>query len=159
MAKRLHRSYDNKMLGGICGGLAEYFDVDPSIVRILAVISLFVSGGITILVYIVAWIILPLNEPGAVNSETPKPAPVRFDETPRISPWTSYLPGLVLIFFGSILLIREHWFWFAWHDMWPVILIALGLVLIFAGKRSPSKESHTVENQGRANAQNHGAVS
>ena len=159
MAKKLHRSYDNKMLGGICGGLAEYFDVDPSVVRILAVISLFVSGGMTILVYIVAWIIIPLNEPGAVSAEKPKPALVRFDETPRISPWTSYMPGLVLIFFGSILLVREHWFWFAWRDMWPIILIALGLVLIFAGKRSPSRESQTLENQGHSNAQNHGAAS
>ncbi len=159
MAKRLHRSYDNKMLGGICGGLAEYFDVDPSVVRILAVISLFVSGGMTILVYIVAWIIIPLGEPGGVRTEKPKQEPVRFNETPRISPWTSYLPGLVLIFFGSILLIREHWLWFAWRDMWPVILIALGLVLIFAGKRSPSKESLTTENQGHANTQNHGALS
>ncbi len=159
MAKKLNRSFENKMLGGICGGLAEYFDVDPSVVRILAVISLFVSGGMTILVYIVAWIIIPLNESGSISSEKPKTAPVSFNETPRISPWTSYLPGFALIFFGSILLVREHWFWFAWRDMWPVILIALGLALIFAGKRSPSKESQTAENQGQANAQNHGAVS
>ncbi len=159
MAKRLHRSHDNKMLGGICGGLAEYFEVDPSVVRILAVISLFVSGGMTILVYIVAWIIIPLNEPGAVNSEKPKAVPVQLNAPPSISPWTSYLPGLALIFFGSILLIREHWFWFAWRDMWPAILIALGLVLIFAGKRSPSKESQVSESPRQANAQNHGTLS
>ena len=159
MAKRLHLSYESKMLAGVCGGLAEYFDVDPSVVRILAVISLFISGGITFLVYIVAWMILPKNEPGTIISEMPKPAQVRFDETPRLSPWTTYLPGTALIFFGSILLIREHWFWFSWHEMWPVILIAFGLVLIFAGKRSPGKETHTVENQGNSNAQNHGAVS
>lgn len=159
MAKRLHRSFESKMLGGVCGGLAEYFDVDPSVVRILAVISLFVSGGMTILVYIVAWIILPINEAGAVSTEASKQEPVRFNETPRISPWTSYLPGLALIFLGSILIIREHWFWFAWRDMWPVILVALGLILIFAGKRSPSKEHQTVENQGHINAQNHGTVS
>lgn|SRR5574341_532662 len=159
MAKRLLRSYDNKMLGGICGGLAEYFDVDPSVVRILAVISLFISGGMTILVYIVAWIIIPLSEPGGASTEKPKAVPVKYAETPTISPWTSYLPGLVLIFFGSLLLIREHWFWFAWRDMWPVILIALGLVLIFAGKRSPSKEEQTSEVPNQSNTQNHGALS
>jgi len=158
MAKRLYRSFDNKMLGGICGGLAEYFDVDPSVMRILAVISLFISGGMTILVYIVAWIIIPLNEP-SITAEKPKVVPVKVGEPPRISPWTTYMPGLVLIFFGSMLLIREHWFWFAWRDMWPAILIAVGLVLIFAGKRSPSKESHVSENHGQSNAPNHGAIS
>ena len=159
MAKRLFRSYDNKMLGGICGGLAEYFEVDPSVVRILAVISLFISGGMTILVYIVAWIIIPLNEPGQVGTEKPKAVPVKFDATPKISPWTSYLPGLILIFLGSLLLIREHWFWFAWRDMWPVILIALVLVIIFAGKRSPSKEGEAAEVHNHSHPQNHGAVS
>ena len=159
MAKRLMRSYDNKMLGGISGGLAEYFDVDPSVVRILAVISLFVSGGMTILVYIVMWIIIPLNEPGQAVSEKTKAVPVQLNAPPRISPWTSYLPGLALIFFGSLLLIREHWFWFAWRDMWPAILIALGLILIFAGKRSPDKESQVSESHGHANAHNHGALS
>ncbi len=159
MPKRLHLSYESKMLGGVCGGLAEYFDVDPSVVRILAVISLFLSGGITFMVYIVAWMILPKSEPGAVSTESAKPMTVKFDETPRLSPWTTYLPGIALIFFGSILLIREHWFWFSWHEMWPVILVALGLILIFAGKRSPSKAHQTVENQGHVNAQNHGTVS
>lgn len=159
MAKKLFRSYDNKMLGGICGGLAEYFDVDPSVIRILAVISLFVSGGMAILIYVVAWIIIPQNEPGAIGAEKPKAAPVRFDETPRVSPWTSYLPGLALIFFGSLLLIREHWLWFSWGEMWPVILIALGLVLIFTGKRSLGKEQQTMAENENSKSQNHGAVS
>jgi phage shock protein C len=159
MAKRLYRSYENKMLGGICGGLAEYFDVDPSVMRILAVISLFVSGGMTILVYIVAWIIIPLSEPGPVATGKPKTEPVRMDEIPRVSPWTSYLPGLALIFFGSLLLIREHWLWFSWGDMWPIFLIALGLVLIFTGKRSLGKEQQISAENENTKAQNHGAVS
>ena len=159
MAKRLFRSYDNKMLGGICGGLAEYFDVDPSVMRILAVISLFISGGMTILVYIVAWIIIPLNEPGQVSTEKPKAVPAKHDDTPRLSPWTTYLPGFALIFFGSVLLIREHWFWFSWGEMWPIILIALGLIMIFAGKRSPFRQEKSAEVHNHNNAQNHGATS
>jgi phage shock protein C len=159
MAKKLHRSFNDKMLGGICGGLAEYFDVDPSVMRILAVISLFISGGMTILVYIVAWIIIPLSDPGTVSTDKPRTAPVKMDQPPRVSPWTSYLPGLALIFFGSVLLIREHWFWFSWNEMWPIILIALGLILIFTGKRSLGKDHQTMAENENSKAQNHGAVS
>lgn len=159
MAKRLFRSYDNKMLGGICGGLAEYFDVDPSVMRILAVISLFISGGMTILVYIVAWVIIPLNEPGQPSTEKAKAVPVKRDDSPRLSPWTTYLPGLALIFFGSVLLIREHWFWFSWAEMWPIILIAVGLIMIFAGKRSSFWKEKSAEIPNHNNPQNHGAAS
>jgi len=46
------------MLGGVCGGLGEYFSIDPNIIRILCVLSVF-FGGAGILAYIIAWIIIP----------------------------------------------------------------------------------------------------
>ena len=58
MKKRLYRSKKDKMLAGICGGLAEYFDVDPSLVR-LATVLLCVYAGTGLLVYIIAAIIIP----------------------------------------------------------------------------------------------------
>lgn len=61
MQKRLYRSRKDQMLGGVCGGVAEYFDVDPSIVRILWVV--FTFSGMPLIAYIVAWIILPLQRP------------------------------------------------------------------------------------------------
>mgnify|MGYP006290387679 CR=1 FL=1 len=61
MEKRLYRSRNDQMLGGVCGGVAEYFNVDPSIVRILCV-ALFFSG-MSLIAYIAAWIILPLQRP------------------------------------------------------------------------------------------------
>ena len=58
--KRLYRSCENRILGGVCGGLAEYFDVDPVIVRLLWVLfSLAFGSGV--LAYIIAWIIIPRN--------------------------------------------------------------------------------------------------
>jgi len=58
--KRLYRSGKEKILGGVCGGLAEYFNVDPTIVRFLWV--LFILGfGTGLLAYIIAWIIIPKN--------------------------------------------------------------------------------------------------
>jgi phage shock protein C len=59
--KRLYRSKKEQMLGGICGGLAEYIDVDPSIIRLVLVVLIVLSWGLFILVYIAAWIIIPAS--------------------------------------------------------------------------------------------------
>ncbi len=56
--KRLYRSDTQKMLGGVCGGLAEYFNIDVSLVRLLWALTLF-FGGAGLLVYLIAWIIIP----------------------------------------------------------------------------------------------------
>src|SRR6266478_5447540 len=62
--KRLMRSSANSKIGGVCGGLAEYFEADPGIVRILVTLITIASGFVFgILSYVVAWIILPLAPP------------------------------------------------------------------------------------------------
>ncbi len=58
MSKKLYKSNTNKMLEGVCGGIAEYFGVDPTIVR-LAWVVFCVLGGSGILAYIIAAIIIP----------------------------------------------------------------------------------------------------
>lgn len=58
--KRLYRSRVNRLLGGVCGGLAEYFNVDPTIMRII-IILLTLLGGVMIVIYIVLWVIVPEN--------------------------------------------------------------------------------------------------
>jgi len=55
--KRLYRQPKNKMIGGVCTGLSEYFDIDPVIIRVLFVASLFIGMGF--LLYIILWIIIP----------------------------------------------------------------------------------------------------
>lgn len=64
MEKRLYRSRDERMIWGICGGLAKYLGVDPTIVRVLAVLSL-ILGGWGILAYIILWFIVPLEPSNA----------------------------------------------------------------------------------------------
>ena len=59
--KRLYRSGKDKILGGVLGGLAEYLNIDPTIIRVLYVILLFCSMGFIILAYLVGWIIIPRN--------------------------------------------------------------------------------------------------
>lgn len=56
-AKRLYRSRIEKMIAGVCGGIAEYFNVDPTLIRLVAILLLFSGPGL--IAYIVAWIIVP----------------------------------------------------------------------------------------------------
>jgi phage shock protein C len=58
MAKKFYRSRKNRVIAGICGGLAEYFDVDPIIVRLITLILVLSAGG-GLLAYVIAWIVVP----------------------------------------------------------------------------------------------------
>ena len=60
-SKRLYRSGRDKLLGGVCGGIADYVNIDPVVIRILWVIGAFASLGTAILIYIILWIIMPRN--------------------------------------------------------------------------------------------------
>jgi phage shock protein C len=63
MKKKLYRSLENRKLAGVCGGIAEYFDIDPVMVR-LAWVIFFLAGGAGVLAYILAWIIIPEKPAG-----------------------------------------------------------------------------------------------
>ena len=60
--KRLMRSRTDRKIGGVCAGLAEYFDLDPTLVRLLWVLLVF-FGGTGLLAYIILWIVLPEEPP------------------------------------------------------------------------------------------------
>jgi phage shock protein PspC (stress-responsive transcriptional regulator) len=136
MSKRLYRSTTNKMLSGVCGGLADYFDLDPTLIRLIAIVALFASGGLVILAYIVAWIIIPRDDI-AVDTSEPVESP-----SPRkngSASWHSFLPGIILICLGGIFLVREYCYWFSFSELWPVllILVGLGLIMLRSGRREP----------------------
>jgi phage shock protein PspC (stress-responsive transcriptional regulator) len=59
--KRLMRTNDGRMIAGVCAGLARYFDVDPTLIRVIFVLlALFAAGGV--LLYLILWVIMPLDE-------------------------------------------------------------------------------------------------
>lgn len=57
--KRLYRSRTSRILGGVCGGLSAYFDIDANLIRLLWVAMTVISIGLGVIVYIVAWILIP----------------------------------------------------------------------------------------------------
>jgi len=131
MNKRLYRSSTNKIIAGVCGGLGEYFAIDPVFVRVFAVLLAIIPHGFGLVAYIVAWIIIPKR--GDLVVEDAPPA-----KEQELSTWNSYLPGIILVGIGLLLLAREFWYWFDWEDFWPILLIVGGLYLIL--RRTGRKE-------------------
>jgi len=58
--KKLYRSTDNRWLVGVCGGIGDYFDIDATVIRVIFVLTAFIFGG-GLWIYIILWIIMPLN--------------------------------------------------------------------------------------------------
>jgi len=66
MVKKLYRSRDERMIWGICGGMAQHFGVDPTIVRVITVLTL-IFGGWSILAYIILYFVIPLEPEGGAG--------------------------------------------------------------------------------------------
>ena len=146
--KKLYRSRQNRVLGGVCGGIAEYFNIDPVIVRVVAV-AFFFMGGSALLAYIIGLIIIP-NEPFDLSvplTQAPMPGTTT---TPTAAPVVAAgannsLPlvlGIVLIFIGVVFLLHNipffnPFYWRAWHFarhfFWPSLLIVFGVYIIARG--------------------------
>ena len=57
--KKLYRSKKERMIGGVCGGIGEFLEIDPTVVRVIWAFATILSVGIGIIAYILAWIIIP----------------------------------------------------------------------------------------------------
>ncbi|WP_369018261.1 PspC domain-containing protein [Thermatribacter velox] len=124
MEKRLYRSRREKMIGGVCAGIAQYFDIDPTIVRLLAV-ALLLAGGTAIVAYIIAWIVVP-EEP-----ENSKSVIEASEEKPRSQNRREVL-GWILVIIGVLLVARYlmpiSLIWFPWGGK-----LFLGVIILIAG--------------------------
>lgn len=67
MIKRLYRSTTDRKIAGVCGGIAEYFDIDPTIVRVIAVLLLLPGGLPGFIPYVLFWIIVPNNPTSVIE--------------------------------------------------------------------------------------------
>jgi phage shock protein C len=57
--RKLYRSISQRQIGGVCGGLGEYLDVDPTIMRLIFVAGFFLTGSLTFWAYLVMWLVVP----------------------------------------------------------------------------------------------------
>lgn len=128
--KRLMRSRRDRIVAGVCGGLAAYLNIDPTLVRLLFVVLVFASGGILLVGYVVMWLIMPEEE--TMASGVPEDT-----GTPSVRPGLEHnrardlsILGLVLMAVGAYLLLRNLGIWSVTRYIWPVVLIGLGFVLL-----------------------------
>ena len=170
MEKRLFRSRTDRMLGGVCGGLGNYFSVDPSLMR-LAFVLLFVFGGSGFLLYLILWIVLPeegrayaspeettrtnaqeiagrarqfgqdiktafggasdtaaagSEDSSALSSSPAGSAPARSEASNG-----AWLLGLILVGLGGLFLLNNVFpGFFSFGQLWPVLLILIGVVML-----------------------------
>ena len=144
MEKKLYRDEPRKVIAGVCAGLADYFSVDVTLVRLLFVLALIYHGGGT-LAYIVLWIVMPkrigiFNEP--VVDYTVQDENRSFQSFKTKKPFknnrdVALIGGTVLILLGVFFLLDQLNmipYWFDFEQFWPVILVVIGLGLIFRSK-------------------------
>jgi phage shock protein C len=162
--RRLYRSVSDRKIGGVAAGTATYFDIDPSISRVLWLLLAIFTGGAFLLVYLVMWAVVP-EEPWAPGAPGPamaapaaggeaaaegEAAPPT-DET-AIAPatpsstWSKSVevsggPGPHVIF-GVILILIGGWFlaqqflpWLNFGLLWPIGLVVIGVIILVAALR------------------------
>lgn len=117
----LRRSTEDKVVAGVCGGLGRYFGVDPVWFRV-AFVVLTLGGGSGILVYLLAWLLIPEQRPGESLGRG------------RSSMDGSIVVGVALVAIGLMLLVNTLVPWFD-RVMWPLVVIAAGLALLYTGTR------------------------
>ncbi|MBE7176361.1 MAG: PspC domain-containing protein [Mucilaginibacter polytrichastri] len=142
--RKLYRNEFDKTIAGVCSGLAEYMNIDVTLVRLAFVLlAVFKGGGVVI--YIVLWIVLPakrfrddyvdyiVDEHGPARPVSPPP--------PRKNPDTgATIGGMILIAIGGYFLLDDFDIipdWFNIWQFWPLVLIGIGAVLIFGTKSKP----------------------
>ncbi len=131
--KRLYKSRADRMLDGVCGGVAEYFGLDSTLVR-LAWVLLTLVGGMGVILYIIAMIIMPANR-GEIPAAPEAPAPSR-ERNSRF--WGILLVAVGTVWFlGNLGLPLWHrWWGMAWDIVLPVMLILAGVAFMFGGRNS-----------------------
>jgi phage shock protein C len=159
--KRFYRSRTDRVLAGVCGGLAEYLNIDPLLIRLLFVVLALIGGG-GFLLYIILWLVtkeVPAGwqsatvTPPSENRQDPAPDQQPVEDSPKPQPvpareprpkkkYKGLIGGLVLITLGILFLIQEFSETLDFGDLWPVLLVVIGVGLLFiavAGRREDNK--------------------
>lgn len=152
--ERLYRSQTEKVIGGVAGGLADYFEIDVVLSRVVFVLLAFFGGG-GVLIYIVLWIVIPSQPfpystynskrkarqtandgPDDLQSETS----LENNNKPVKHSNTGLFAGVILIMLGLLFLGDKIFPWYNIADLWPLILVVIGIFIIKPSIFKPTKK-------------------
>lgn len=120
ITKKLYRS-NNRIIAGVCAGLAEYLKIETWLVRTFAIL-LVMPDGLGLILYIVGWIVIPEKS----NKNSIKESEVIVDGSNKAQLGI----GLFLILLGIIFLINNFFPWLSFWKLWPVLLIFTGIIML-----------------------------
>ncbi len=148
MERRLYRSRKDSVIGGVAGGLGEYFDIDPVFVRVIFVVATLAHAA-GLLAYIILWIVVP-KEQFVFQAPTQNAEGESNMEQRNTDFWGrhrghrgSIIGGIVLIVLGGLFLAENYLPFFSFSNTWPLILVAVGVGLIWSAvRREEQKEEH-----------------
>lgn len=139
--KKLYRSADNRIIAGVCGGLGEYFNIDPTFIRIIFIL-LVLTDGVGLVLYFVLALIIPkkggsdLRGNAAELAGRAKELSANFQQSRH---GKNYL-GIIIVFLGLLLLLKNtlpnHLLWFRQELIWPALIIIIGFYLMFKKKNA-----------------------
>lgn len=133
-AKKLYRSEKEKVIAGVAGGLADFFGLDPTLIRIFFVLITF-FGGSGILLYIILWLLIPDEKnKGVASSETIKDGISEIkSHLSKTGDQGRFFWGVLLVLMGAVFLLSNFGFFriFNFQRLWPLMLIALGFLALF----------------------------
>jgi len=122
--RRLYRSKSNKVIAGVCGGIAEYLNADATIIRIVVLLMTF-FGGSGLILYVIAFFIMPEQSDASASPASPRPSAPAF------------ALGAILIAVGALLLLDNldlisfrHWWHLGWDFALPAALILAGIFVL-----------------------------
>jgi phage shock protein PspC (stress-responsive transcriptional regulator) len=140
--KKLYRSRTDKVFFGVCGGIAEYFDIDATLVRLVAVI-IAIWGGVGVLAYLVGALVIPEEPVGKVDKNMEKnskkddfgkkmeaAAQQVKSEVIKDPSKGQWIGGLILITLGFLFLVNQFVPALDFGKLWPLVLIIMGAVVI-----------------------------
>ncbi|MDO5341265.1 MAG: PspC domain-containing protein [Bacteroidia bacterium] len=138
--KRFERSATNKVIGGVCAGLADYLNMDVTLVRVLFVVAAL-CGSFGFWLYVILWIVAPSQKVIGFNCKNDEPVEINVVEDDKKGfQKGAVVTAIILIGIGLLALIDNFmpidWIW----KLWPVILIALGIVIILNSQKKQNNE-------------------